>query len=34
MTAEPRPEHTPPPAEVDTDDGTEPDDTPVENPSG
>lgn len=31
---EPRPEHTPTPDEVDPDEGTEPDGTPVENPSG
>jgi hypothetical protein len=30
----PRPEHTPRPDEVDPDEGTEPDGTPVENPSG
>jgi hypothetical protein len=29
-----RPEHTPEPEEVDPDEGTEPDGTPVENPSG
>ncbi|GGF41274.1 hypothetical protein GCM10011399_37450 [Subtercola lobariae] len=32
--SDPRPEHTPKPAEIDPDDGTEPDGTPVENPSG
>jgi hypothetical protein len=32
--SDPRPEHTPAPDEVDPDEGTEPDGTPVENPSG
>ncbi len=32
--SDPRPEHTPTPDEVDPDEGTEPDGTPVENPSG
>ncbi|WP_291054306.1 hypothetical protein [Herbiconiux sp.] len=30
----PRPEHTPKPDEIDPIEGTEPDGTPVENPSG
>jgi hypothetical protein len=32
--SDPRPEHTPKPDEIDTEEGTEPDGTPVENPSG
>ena len=34
MMSDPRPEHTPKPDEIDPDEGTEPDGTPVENPSG
>lgn len=32
--SDPRPEHTPKPDEIDPEEGTEPDGTPVENPSG
>lgn len=32
--SDPRPEHTPKPDEIDPETGTEPDGTPVENPSG
>jgi hypothetical protein len=32
--SDPRPDHTPKPQEVDPDESTEPDGTPVENPSG
>ena len=32
--SDPHPEHTPQPDEIDPDEGTEPDGTPVENPSG
>ncbi|MGG7465092.1 MULTISPECIES: hypothetical protein [unclassified Plantibacter] len=32
--SDPRPDHTPKPDEVDPEHGTEPDGTPVENPSG
>ncbi|GAA1000443.1 hypothetical protein GCM10009563_27820 [Subtercola frigoramans] len=32
--SDPCPEHTPKPDEIDPDEGTEPDGTPVENPSG
>jgi hypothetical protein len=32
--SDPRPDNTPKPGEVDPDEGTEPDGTPVENPSG
>ncbi|WP_374947310.1 hypothetical protein [Agreia sp.] len=32
--SDPRPEHTPKPDEIDPDEKTEPDGTPVENPSG
>jgi hypothetical protein len=32
--AEPRPDHTPKPHDVDPDEGTEADGSPVENPSG
>jgi hypothetical protein len=34
MTSKPRPDNTPHPDEVDPHEGTAPDDTPVENPSG
>ena len=34
MTNKPRPENTPHPDEVNPEEGTAPDDTPVENPSG